>query len=228
MGLHRQETTPSLGDDAKEKGDCYTFIAIDSVNKAIISYRTGKRDGDNTEFFLRDLKSRVLNVPTMSSDAFRFYEGAVKRIFGKRVKYGQVIKTYNGEPDPDAARRYSPGVVVAMKRRPIIGNPPAATISTSHVERQNLSVRMASRRFTRLTNAYSKKLENHAAAVSLYVTHYNFCRVHETLRVTPAMALGVTDHVWSIAEMIEAATNGALPVRREKPRRLKPKNAESA
>lgn len=216
-----------LESDSKEKGDCYTFIAIDSVNKAIISYRSGKRDGANTEFFLKDLKSRILNVPSMSSDAFRFYESAVRRIFGRRVKYGQVIKSYNGEPDPDAARRYSPGVVVAIKRKPIIGNPKPEEISTSHVERQNLSVRMASRRFTRLTNAYSKKVENHAAAVSLYVAHYNFCRVHEKLRVTPAMAIGVTDHVWSIMELIEAATTGEVSAITTR-RRLKMSKAESA
>lgn len=191
-------------------GDVYTFIALDTNRKAILAYRSGKRDGDTTEFFLADLRSRVMNAPVVSSDAFRFYERGVQRTFGRRIHYGQIIKHYHGEPAIDAARRYSPGIVVAVEKRIMSGRIKPEQICTSHVERQNLTVRMASRRFTRLTNAFSKKIENHAAAVSLYVGHYNFCRVHETLRTSPAMALGVASRVWTIAELIEAATRGVV------------------
>jgi hypothetical protein len=141
----------------------------------------------------------------LSSDSFVHYEDEVWLAFGRGqyVDYGQIVKTYVGEPAADAARRYSPGIVVAVNRRAVFGNPPEHLICTSHAERHNLSVRMASRRFTRLTNGFSKKAENHAAAVSLYVANYNLCRVHEALRITPGMAIGITDHVWSIAELIE-------------------------
>lgn len=196
--------------DPAEMGDCYTFIALDTVNKAIIAYRSGKRDGDNTEFFLADLRSRVRGKPVVSSDAFGLYERSVERTFGTSIHYGQIIKKFHGEPAIDAARRYSPGVVVAVGRKPIVGQPPLRSICTSHVERQNLTVRMTQRRFTRLTNGFSKNLDNHTAAVALYVAHYNLCRVHESLRVTPAMALGVTGKVWSIADLIEGALQGAV------------------
>src|SRR5260370_12064467 len=129
--------------------------------------------------------------------------------FGADCSYGQVISQYHGEPAIDTARRYSPGVVVGVRRHRLIGN--QRRVCTSYVERGNLSVRMASRRFTRLTNGFSKKLANHAAAVSLYVAHFNLCRVHEALRITPAMAIGISDHIWSIGELIDAAENPAPP-----------------
>ena len=197
-------------EDPPEAGDCYTFIAMDRVNKAILAYRTGKRDGETTEFFLQDLRDRVRGSPSLSSDAFRYYEAAVRATFGKNCNYGQIIKKFHGEPKVEAKRRYSPGVVVAVKRRAVVGAEGSFEIGTSRVERQNLSVRMASRRFTRLTNGFSKKIENHRAAVSLYVAHYNLCRVHESLRTTPAMALGVTDHVWSVEELLIGAIEGAV------------------
>ena len=207
IGKKRRQVKPT---DPREFGDCYTFIALDVTNKAIISYISNKRDGVTTEFFLRDLKSRIKGRPLINSDAFQPYETAINVVFGKKADYAQVVKRYHGEPAIDAARRYSPGVVVGIRREVKIGDPIIANVSTSHVERQNLSVRMASRRFTRLTNGFSKKLENHQAAVSLYVTHYNFCRVHEALRITPAMAVGVTDHVWSIGELVQRAISGEI------------------
>jgi IS1 family transposase len=193
-----------------DAGDFYSFLALDATNKAIIAYRTGKRDGDTTEYFLADLRSRVLGSPVVSSDAFRFYERAVERTFKTRIQYGQLIKHYSGEPSREAARRYSPGVVVGVERRVIAGKMRPEDICTSHVERANLSLRMASRRFARLTNAFSKVARNHAAAVSLFVGFYNLCRIHEALRMTPAMALGVTDHVWSVAELLEGAVRGTV------------------
>ncbi len=185
-------------------GDQYVFIALDATGKGILSYRVGKRTADNTELFLNDLRERVLGRPEISSDAFGAYADAVRYAFGEYgCTYGQIHKIYNGEPPINAARRYSPGWVVAVEHQDIIGRP--RNISTSYVERQNLSLRMASRRFTRLTNAFSKKLDNHAAAVSLYVSFYNFCRVHETTRITPAMALGVSNTIWSVGDLVGAA-----------------------
>lgn len=149
-------------EDDPSKGDCYTFIALDAINKAIISYRSGKRDAETTEHFLT---------------GFAPYEEMMRWTFGEEVRYGQIVKRFHGEPPINAARRYSPGALVSIDRRVVSGAMPKSMIGTSHVERQNLSVRMASRRFTRLTNGFSKKIENHAAAVSLYVAHYNLCAV---------------------------------------------------
>ncbi len=208
IGKKQKRLTPT---DRAELGDCYVFIAMDSIHKAIISHLVGKRDNETTDDFIADLRSRVLGSPQISSDGFEPYVGALAMAFGENVHYGQIVKHYKGEPPVTAARRYSPGWVVGVEKRRVIGFPPDFLISTSYVERQNLTVRMQSRRFTRLTNGFSKKLDNHAAAVSLYVAHYNLCRVHMALspkggpQTTPAMSLGVTDHPWSIAELIDAA-----------------------
>lgn len=190
--------------DPADVVDQYVFLGIDGTRKAIISYRVGKRDGHNTNAFLADLRRRIVNKPEISSDGFSAYPDAVERAFGSDCTFGQIIKQYRGEPAIDTARRYSPGVVVGVDYRRVVGA--QAKISTSYVERGNLSVRMGSRRFTRLTNAFSKKLANHVAAVSLYVAHFNLCRIHEALRITPAMAMGITDRVWSIGELVDAAT----------------------
>lgn len=198
--------------DEEGKGDFYTFLALDGTDKEIISYRTGKRDMTTTLEFVYDLRARVVGAPVIFSDAFACYADAVAGAFGSRCHYGQIVKRYAGDPPVDAARRYSPAAVVAVDRRVMIGRPNPRAICTSHVERQNLNVRMASRRFTRLTNAFSKKAENHAAAVSLFVAHHNFCRPHEALRgITPAMAAGVTEQIWSIADLIEATTIDTSP-----------------
>ena len=187
-----------------DMGDQYTFIALDAIGKAILSYTTGKRNAATTQRFVDDLAQRVVNRPHISSDGFEPYVSAIETAFGVGAQYGQIIKHYRGEPGPQAARRYSPGWVVGVETRDVFGRPDR--ISTSYVERSNLTMRMQQRRFTRLTNGFSKKLRNHKAAVSLYVAHYNLCRVHEAIRITPAMALGVTDHIWTIGELIEAAT----------------------
>lgn len=192
-------------DDSRDLGDQYVFVALDATRKAIISYLVGKRNSENTNAFAADVRERIINRPQISSDAFKPYVEAVELAFGAEVDYAQIVKQYDGEPGPDAARRYSPGWVVAVRKQWIVGRPVKSRVSTSYIERSNLTLRMQSRRFTRLTNGFSKKLRNHAAAISLYVAHYNLCRVHETLRMTPAMALGVTDHIWTIGELIEAA-----------------------
>jgi IS1 family transposase len=201
VGKKQRRMKPTDSDDF---GDQYVFIGIDATRKAIVSYLVGKRDGENANVFLADLRQRIVNRPEISSDGFSAYPDAVERAFGLDCSFGQLIKQYQGEPGIDAARRYSPGVVVGVQRRWVIGA--QRKISTSYVERGNLSVRMASRRFTRLTNGFSKKLQNHVAAVSLYVVHFNLCRVHESLRITPAMAMGLTDHVWTIGELVDVAT----------------------
>ena len=191
-------------EDNSEVGDQYVFVALGTLNKAIISYRVGKRDMPNTEAFARDLRSRVLGTPQVSSDAFPAYEGAIASAFDN-LDYGQIVKSYKGEPPVNAARRYSPGWVVGVKKEVIFGQPTKRLICTSHIERENLNVRMSSRRFTWLSNGFSKKLANHEAAVALYVASHNLCRVHGTTRETPATSLGLTDHLWSIAELLDAA-----------------------
>jgi IS1 family transposase len=195
--------------EAFAKGDQYTFVALASTSRAIVSYRTGKRDGATTDDFIQDLRERVLGIPEISTDGWNPYKVSVRDAF-RNSAHGVIVKTLAvTDLRKDAAHRYSPCEVVAVAREAMQGVP--AEISTSYVERSNLSVRMASRRFTRLTNGFSKKLENHAAAVSLYVAHYNWCRVHESLtpdarhQNTPAMALGITDRVWSIGELLDAA-----------------------
>lgn len=189
--------------DPPEMGDCYTFLALAATQKAIISYTVGKRDSLTTADFITDLRSRVLGKPQITTDGFPLYPDAIESAFGASVDYAQIIKKYGATEDED--RRYSPPKCTGVTKNIVKGSPKQELISTSYVERQNLTVRMQMRRFTRLTNAFSKRMRQHAAAVALYVCHYNFCRVHETLKVTPAMALDVTDHVWSVAEMIDAA-----------------------
>ena len=193
------------GDDT-DAGDQYTFTALDATSKAILSYRTGKRTPENTQIFVHDVRARVINRPQITSDGYKSYPIAMEEAFGIDVDYSVLVKRYKAEPAKDTARRYSPGYVVGVNRHRVIGRPRRQHVSTSYVERSNLTFRMQQRRFTRLTNGFSKKLENHRAAVSLFVAHYNLCRVHEALRITPAMALGVSDHIWEIGELVEAAT----------------------
>ena len=186
-------------------GDQYTYMAVSASTRAIISYFTGKRDSGNTHAFIADLRQRVIGLPEISTDGFLPYQNSIRAEFGNRVAHGVINKTYSvvNLGVTEASRRYSPAQVVAVARDVVSGIP--AEISTSYVERSNLTLRMGCRRFTRLTNGFSKKLENHCAAVSLYVAHYNLCRKHETLLETPAQALGVADHAWTISELIDAA-----------------------
>jgi IS1 family transposase len=203
--------------EISHKGDQYTFIALGSSTKAIITYRTGKRDSETTDAFVQDLRQRVIGAPEISTDGFLPYQNAIRDAFKGRASHGVIVKTYSvvNLAVKDAARRYSPAEVVAVEREVVSGLP--ANISTSYVERQNLTLRMTQRRFARLTNGFSKKLTNHASAVSLYVAHYNLCRVHEALRTTPAVALGVVDRVWTIGNLIDAV----LPLEPNRPVRVK-------
>jgi IS1 family transposase len=196
--------------EAFAKGDQYVYIAMAGTQKAIISYRVGKRDSENTDLFVHDLRTRVIGAPEISTDGFRPYAPAIRDAFAGQAAHGVIVKTLAvSDLRKDAAHRYSPAAVVAVSREVLSGVP--EHISTSYVERENLSMRMASRRFTRLTNGFSKKLDNHVAAVSLYVAHYNFCRVHETLGTTPAVALGLADRTLAIGELIGMALEAAPP-----------------
>ncbi len=188
------------GDDSSRLGDTWTFVAIDADTKLIPSYRVGKRDLPTATAFLNDLSSRLRNRVQLSSDALAAYVDASERSFGTGVDYGQIVKWYEGEPVGPG--RYSPPHVVGAERSIVAGSPDPAYISTSFVERQNLTMRMQIRRFTRLTNAFSKKLENLKAAVALHFAYYNFCRIHQTLRITPAMAAEVTDRVWGVDDLL--------------------------
>ena len=193
--------------ETADKGDRYTFTALDGDSKAIVAYRIGKRDGDNNRAFIWDLREKVDSFMQIVTDAFPPYEPAIADIFGPSTHYAQIVKKVVGEKPINAARRYSPGKVISVAKRVVSGFPVDMHISTSYVERSNLTIRMQQRRFTRLTNGFSKKLENHKAAVALFVAHYNLCRIHESIQITPAMELGVIDHVWSIEELIDAANN---------------------
>lgn len=186
-------------------GDQWTFVAIDPDTKLVPSFLVGKRDFRTAKIFMNDLAGRLTNRVQISSDALRAYVEATEQAFGANVDYGQIVKIYEGEPVGPG--RYSPPHVVDAERSVIMGNPDVTHISTSMVERQNLTMRMQMRRFTRLTNAFSKKIENLKAAVALHFAHYNFVRVHSTLRVTPAMEAGITNHIWSIRDLIEESSN---------------------
>lgn len=194
--------------DAAAFGDFYTYVGLASSSKAIVSYRTGKRNGETTDLFIQDLSERILGAPEISSDGLHYYRPAIRKSFGTRCAYGVITKTYSvTHLSKEAAGRYSPAQVIAVTREVVSGVP--SEISTSLVERSHLTLRMSSKRFARLSNGFSKRAEQHMAAISLYVAYYNLCRWHETIRSTPAVAIGITDHVWSIGELLDAAEKKA-------------------
>jgi len=196
----KQARIPRFTDRTKI-GDQWTFVAIDPDTKLIPAYRVGKRTRETAVAFMTDLSERLSNRVQISSDSLQSYVDAVEWAFGADVDYGQIVKFYDAEPIGPG--RYAPPRVTGAERTVIAGSPDQAHISTSHIERQNLTMRMSMRRFTRLTNAFSKKFENLQAAVALHFAHYNLVRLHKTLRVTPAMAANVTDRVWSLEELVE-------------------------
>lgn len=181
-------------------GDVWTWTAIDADTKLAICWLVGLRDSGYATEFVRDLSKRVANRVQLTTDGHKVYLGAVEDAFGGEIDYAMLVKLYG--PDQTSETRYSPPTCIGIRKTCITGDPDPDHVSTSHVERQNLTMRMAMRRFTRLTNAFSKKVENLAHAVALHFMHYNFVRVHQTLRITPAMAAGVSDHVWEIEELV--------------------------
>ena len=185
-------------------GDVYTWTAIDAETKLIPCWHVGTRDAESAYEFIHDLAARLTNRVQLTTDGHKAYIEAVENAFGHDVDFAQLIKMYgNAGQSKEDARRYSPAECTGIEKRRVTGNPNTKDISTSYVERQNLTMRMHMRRFTRLTNAFSKKLENHMHAISLYFMFYNFCKIHKTLRVTPAMAAGITNRVWDTIDVVK-------------------------
>jgi IS1 family transposase len=202
-------------------GDCWTWTAIDADNKVLLSYLVGARDAEFALMLMDDLRGRLANRVQLTTDGHRAYLQAVEEAFGADIDYSMLIKLYGtgaATTDDAAGRRYSPAECIGIRIDDITGNPDPKHVSTSYAERANLTMRMAMRRFTRLTNAFSKKLENHAHMVALYALWYNFVRIHKTLRMSPAMAAGIETRLWSMEDVVrlieerEDLRSGALVV----------------
>jgi IS1 family transposase len=186
-------------------GDVWTFTALCADSKLVPSWHIGRRDVPNATAFMRDLAGRIRNRLQLTTDGHAMYLSAVEDAFGSTVDFSQLVKLYGASEEQE--KRYSPAQCIGAKKLKISGNPDSRVISTSYVERQNLTMRMNMRRFTRLTNAFSKKVENLSHAVALHFMYYNFCRIHRSLRVTPAMEAGITDHVWEIEQILALLNN---------------------
>jgi IS1 family transposase len=195
-------------EDNPEVGDVWTFCAIDSDTKVVPSFRVGKRDAVTANAFVDDVASRLRNRVQISADALRAYVDAVELAFGADVDFAQIIKTYAADSTNTPERKYSPSEVVSVEKRPVSGSPDMRLASTSYIERLNGTTRLHMRRLTRLTYAFSKKLENFKAAVALHFAYYNFVKRHNTLRMAPAMAAGIERDFWTVGDLIEATTQG--------------------
>jgi IS1 family transposase len=204
-------------------GDVWTWTALDADSKLIVSYMVGSRDADAATAFMHDTAYRLANRVQLTTDGHGAYLRAVEGAFGMDVDYAMLVKIYGASPE-SATGRYSPAECIGAKPTPIMGSPEPKHISTSYVERSNLSIRMGNRRFTRLTNAFSKKIDNHIYMLALYFAHYNFCRIHKTLRVTPAMAAGISDTVrdmdWIVGMIDDATPPPNRPLRYKQPKAL--------
>lgn len=203
----KKQRNVKADEDTSRVGDTWTFCAIDADTKLVPSFLVGKRNAQCTRAFISDVASRLNSRVQISTDGLRSYIEAIGASFANvGVDYAQLHKTY--EAEAMGPGRYSPPKVTSTEKTPIFGEPDADLVSTSYVERQNLTVRMGVRRYTRLTNAFSKKIENHVAATALHFAHYNFVRRHQTLRVSPAMAAGVSSTLWSMGELLESTLDG--------------------
>jgi IS1 family transposase len=186
-------------------GDVWTWTALEASSKLLVSYMVGNRDGEYAAALMDDLRGRLANKVQLTTDGHKAYLQAVEDAFGADIDYAMLVKLYGAGPattDDAAGRRYSPAECVGIRKETITGKPDPKHVSTSYVERSNLSIRMHMRRFTRLTNAHSKKIENHIWAVALHVMFYNFVRIHSTLRMSPAMAAGVSDRLWEMSDIV--------------------------
>ena len=200
VACKQKNVTEQILERSSKAGDAWTFVAIDPQTKLVLSWLVGTRDAGCATEFMQDVAGRLANRIQLTTDGHRMYLSAVEDAFGSAIDYAMLQKVYGA--DPQAEKRYSPAVCLGCKVETISGDPDPAHIGTSHIERQNLTMRMNIRRFTRLTNAFSKKIENHMYSVALFYMHYNFVRVHQTLRVTPAMEAGLTTSAWSIADIV--------------------------
>jgi IS1 family transposase len=185
-----------------EAGDVWVWVAIDADTKLVPQWRVGPRDLKSCAWFIAGLAERIEGRFQLTSDAFHLYKGVVDAFLGKRIDYAQVIKVFGRTPETGIGR-YSPPACIGARTKKMIGNPDEKHISTSYAERNNLNIRMHQRRMTRLTNAFSKKIENHAHAMALHFMYYNFVRIHKTLRTTPAMAAGVTKRLWEMNDVVD-------------------------
>ena len=199
----KQKNTPK--DLRDERGDIYTWVAIDADTKLVPTWHVGKRDVWTAHEFISDLASRLANRVQLTSDGHKPYLNAVEKAFGAEIDYAMLVKLYAPAGGKGDERRCSPGECCGAIRGAVCGNPDEKHISTSFVERQNLTMRMGMRRFTRLTNGFSKKLSHHEYAVAIHYMHYNFGRIHKSLRVTPAMEAKIADHVWSLEGIAKLA-----------------------
>lgn len=185
-------------------GDAYTFVGIEAKTKLVVCYLLGRRDLESAIAFMEKMRRASDGRFQLTTDGLRAYIDAVEQTFGTDIDYAQLVKQYKSDETGNIGRRYSPGDFVGAKKVTVMGNPEEARVSTSYVERQNLTMRMSMRRLTRLTNGFSKKWENFDLALSLHFAFYNFCKVHQSLRVTPAMEAGITNHIWTLDELIGA------------------------
>jgi IS1 family transposase len=203
LAAKEANVTDKLRERNPHAGDCWTWVAMDADTKLVCSWMVGKRNWRTAQAFVDDLASRMANRIQLTTDGNRLYLFAINSAFGGDIDYAVLMKMYGVTVDESGPeRRYSPAKCVGTEKKPKIGNPDPDHISTSFVERQNLTMRMSMRRFTRLTNAFSKKIENHVATLAIFYTHYNFVRIHQTLRVTPAMAAGVSQKLWAVEDIV--------------------------
>lgn len=193
-------------------GDVWTWTALDSGSKMIVSYLIGGRDGEYALAFIEDLRSRLATRVQLTTDGHKAYLNAVEEAFGTDVDYAQLVKLYGEGPRTEA--RYSPAECIGARKERVTGNPDKAHVSTSHVERSNLSMRMHMRRFTRLTNGHSKKFENHCHMVALYTVWYNFARINGAVKMAPAMAAGVSDRLWDMADIVALIDASEAPAKK--------------
>jgi IS1 family transposase len=200
VGAKQKNVKPRHFENDGYAGDVWTWTAIDADTKLIPCWMLGMRDPATARAFMEDLAGRLANRVQLTTDGLKAYLIAVKAAFGQDIDYAMLVKVYGNEPE--GHKRYSPAICISCERRAVTGDPDPDHISTSFIERQNLTMRMSMRRFTRLTNAFSKKMENHAAAIAIYMMAYNFQRKHMTLGTTPAVRAGIADHIWSIEEII--------------------------
>jgi IS1 family transposase len=206
VGCKQKNVTPNIAEQ-RIAGDVWTFVAIEAQTKLVLSWLVGRRDTGTATEFLQDVAGRLTNRIQLTTDGHKMYLSAVEDAFGGDIDYATIQKVYGN--DADGQKRYSPAKILSSSTEVVVGSPNERHISTSYVERQNLTMRMNMRRFTRLTNAFSKRIENHMHSVALFYMHYNFCRIHQSLRVTPAMEAGLTTRVWSIDEIVALAEPAA-------------------